>query len=120
MDDGDEAHQVDEAGDEVHYVMPFVVCEPDGPYDLEAYEAGWEMGTLAARLAAAEFHELGLPAVTIRKPNLPQVDLLAMAHGATAYVVPWAAETDERVQDQWAYVQFVWDDALPDALDGTE
>lgn len=110
-DDGDEleAELVDEGDDESGFApVPFVVVKPDGPYDLDSYEAGWEAATLSARLGAAQFHGLGLPAVMVHRANLPQVSLLAMAVGAEDRVVPWDPATDEAVQAEWAYVVFEW------------
>lgn len=49
----------------------------DGPYDTEAYMAGWEMGKLANTLARSP----GALAQDIRADNLRQADLLAMAYG---------------------------------------
>jgi hypothetical protein len=118
-DDGDEieAELVDDDGDgEDCYALPFVVTQPDGPYDPDSYEAGWEAGILSARLGAAQFHGLGLPAVMVHRANLPQVSLLAMAVGATDQVVPWDPATDPEIQAEWAYVTFAWGTALPDGV----
>jgi hypothetical protein len=61
--------------------MPFVtVTSKGGPYDDESYTAGWEMGALDRDLRLAAL--LGSDtSATIRSDNLPQAELIAMAHG---------------------------------------
>jgi hypothetical protein len=49
-----------------------------GPYDTEAYTAGWEMGALQGMLAS---HQVSAAALTIRDTNLKQADLVCMAYG---------------------------------------
>lgn len=91
-------------------VMPFVVVtSKDGPYDDEAYCAGWEMGALAARLALCEIHGLGPPEVVIHRGNVPQADLIAMQHGMVVTEGwPEGTELDDETNDQWARVTFAW------------
>ena len=63
-------------------VMPFVVCQSKGgPYDDEAYVAGYEMGKLDEALRV--MRELGWTkhARTLHADNREQADLLAMHHG---------------------------------------
>lgn len=117
-----EAELVDvDDDDEVHYAMPFVVTsDAGGPFDVEAYTAGWEMGILAGRLSAAQFHGLGLPHVSVMRGNLPQVDLIAMAHGCRAVEIPWSPETDETIRTDWAHVGFEWGTMLPDGVTAPE
>ncbi len=89
--------------------MRFVVVESaDGPYADDPYVAGWEMGALAARLAAAEHHGLGLPEVVIHRPNVPQADLLAMSISATMTVHDWEDNIPAEAAAEWAKVSFEW------------
>lgn len=61
-------------------VMPFVtVASKGGPYDDEAYCAGYEIGRLDAALARD--NGVADVLVTVHTPNAPQVDLVAMRHG---------------------------------------
>lgn len=70
------------AGEYVEYglVMPFVtVASKGGPYDDEAYVAGYEMGILdhvLCHLPPSATHR-----VTIHEANRAQADLIAMRHG---------------------------------------
>lgn len=68
--------------DEMSLVMPFVACKSKGgPYDDDAYAAGYEAGLLDALLA------IGSPPVVqqvIRAANQAQADLIAMRHGYSA------------------------------------
>jgi len=79
------------------FFLPFVVtASKGGPYDDAAYTAGWEMGVLDHLLAARPY----VLTVTVHAGNMPQIDLLAMAHGytVTATVIDqtWTAIVLER------------------------
>ena len=101
---GHEEHQDDDQEPGYQLVVPFVVCKSNGgPYDDEAYVAGWEMGALAARIAAARAHGLGLPGLTLHRGNLPQLDLLAMQNEAVVHEVPMEG-VDEATAATWAHV----------------
>lgn len=86
--------------DERGLLFPFVVCVSNGgPFDDQAFAAGYECGQIASRLAAGR-HVL-LQEV-VRTPNVPQLDLIAMHYGYTlASVVPWPEAPDE-----WSLVTF--------------
>jgi len=77
-------------------VMPFVVVtSKGGPYDDEAFTAGWQCAELDRDLAeAAALGATGL-ARTVRTQSVPQVDLIAMKHGFSARVEPWGEAPDE-------------------------
>jgi hypothetical protein len=83
-----------------HLVMPFVVCQSKGgPYDDEAYVAGYEAGALAMALATApktdtEPRRLDTP---YHSDNRPQLDLIAMKHG-------YSASFEEAEVDGWVWV----------------
>jgi hypothetical protein len=71
-------------------LMPFVSCRSrGGPYDDEAYVAGFSMGLLYASL---EHERLPLYELPVYVPNCAQLDLIAMRHG---YSVEITAEADE-------------------------
>lgn len=84
---------------EFSLVMPFVVTQSHGgPFDDDAYCAGWEMGALDVelRLVRGRRH-----AVTIRRDNLAQADLIAMKAG-------WSVTEESEPEDsvEWAQVTF--------------
>ncbi len=80
--------EADIGGDaEYGMVMPFVVCaSAGGPYDDEAFCAGYDLATLDTLL------DLQHPPVlqrTVRTATMPQVDLIAMKHGYSIKSRPW-------------------------------
>lgn len=86
--------------DETEYalVMPFVVCQSEGgPYEDQAFTAGWELGVLAERLSTLAAKPGVVHIATVRTPSLPQVDLLAMKEG-------WTLETFQEEAD-WTTVR---------------
>jgi hypothetical protein len=99
---GTETDEGDEVSDEEQgfgLVMPFVsVASKGGPYDDDAYAAGWAMGALDAKLSAIMrpvCHE-----ETIRTADLPQADLVAMKHG-------YRLERSPSEDDEWTFCEFV-------------
>lgn len=81
-------------------VMPFVVvASKGGPYDDEAYVAGYEAGNIDLLLERKDDAKLlhGFPAHTA---NVPQIDLLAMQHGYTMI-----AEPSENAPE-WTFLSF--------------
>lgn len=87
---------------EAHYdlVMPFIACQSNGgPYDDDAYAAGWELGRMAEELERAQENDWrSIIATTIHSANVAQADLLAMRHGFHVTV--------ESQDDEWASVYF--------------
>lgn len=82
-------------------VMPFVaVTSVGGPYDDEAYVAGYEAGLLDARLQFDRAPSISLP---VHAENAAQVDLIAMQHGYTIEVQP--------VESGWSFVTLTRSDA---------
>ena len=86
-------------------VMPFVVCQSNGgPYEDEAFVAGWELGKLDVELpahAALGYQSLSRLA---HAGTVPQVELLAMKHGFRVKDVSedrdgWVNIDLERVED---------------------
>lgn len=71
-------------------IVPFVVVESKGgPYNDQAFTAGYEMGIADMRCRIgneAGANDLRFPIV--RTDCLPQLDLIAMHHGYTMHVHP--------------------------------
>jgi hypothetical protein len=91
----------DEENAEYEPVMPFVaVASNGGPYDDQAYTAGYEMGVLDEALK----WQPPTHSVTIRTDNAGQADLLAMRHGYRCTTTPsedaqeWTFATFEPVE----------------------
>lgn len=81
-------------------VMPFlVVRSKGGPYDDEAFTAGWAMGSLDARLGSLVIDPGGTYKIDVTVPPdcVPQIDLIAMKHG-------FACETTDTSDDHWTQV----------------
>jgi hypothetical protein len=84
----------DDDAREFGLVMPFVVVASNGgPYDDDAYVAGYEAGLVDAMLSAQPVKVEGH---TVRTANVLQVDLLAMHHGFTC--------TAEDIGEGWSVV----------------
>ena len=65
-------------------VMPFVVVtSKGGPYDDDAFTAGWQCGDLDRRLATIKDAGGEFYRTTLRKEVVPQADLIAMHRGFT-------------------------------------
>lgn len=87
----------DDENIEMDLIMPFVtVASQGGPYDDDAYVAGYEMGQLDAALAAGP-DEL---AATVRSENAIQADLIAMRHGYACTTEVYAPSPE------WSIVSF--------------
>jgi hypothetical protein len=63
-------------------VFPFVVCRSNGgPYDDEAFVAGYQAGQISKALAAAAAVGADRCMFTVRTDLVPQLDLIAMHYG---------------------------------------
>lgn len=88
-------------------VVPFqVVQSKGGPYEDEAFVAGYAVGEIDAKLAMAA--SVGIPEVKlpiVRRALLPQLELHGMRYGYTTMTVP---EPDLSVPgaDVWCEVTF--------------
>ena len=77
-------------------VMPFVVCASQGgPYNDDAYVAGYETGALDAKL---HYERPDLLQVTVHTDNVPQLDLVAMRHG-------YDVDSTTTVRDGWTIIE---------------
>lgn len=78
-------------------VMPFVCCTSEGgPYDDEAFVAGWE----CARIDSALARRPALYDATVREALLAQLDLIAMRRGYTLDAEAYDADSD------WRFARF--------------
>jgi hypothetical protein len=76
--------------------MPFLpVASKGGPWDDDAFVAGYQMGLLDARLELGHLPE----SLTIYTGNREQADLIAMRHG---YTVVFTQEPD---WPEWTHMQ---------------
>lgn len=88
--------------DEFSLMMPFVVVESNGgPYDDAAFVAGYQCGTVDAKLAAAKAVGANHLVEVCYSDLRAQIDLIAMRHGYTVDVV------DE--DDEWSTYSFLMD-----------
>lgn len=83
-------------------VMPFVVCQPEGPYESTAFVAGCAFGDHLARLGIEKPEEWE---AYVAPAMIPQYDLLAMHYGYKMESEPWDEHPDE-----WTLVRFVKSD----------
>lgn len=93
------------ADDEVEYelVMPFVVVtSKGGPYDDEAFVAGWSCAEINQAIEAVAPWN-GTFVRAIRTTVLPQVDLIAMKHG---YQLTYDEDEDRERDDGWTLAVF--------------
>lgn len=80
-------------------IMPFVLCESKGgPYDDEAFTAGFALGGLDHDLSLAKHNNMTPGERYMRVEYQPQADLIAMRHGFTL--------TLSYERDGWALYQF--------------
>lgn len=84
--------------------MPFVVCKAQGgPYDDEAYLAGWEAKTIQIQLVGLA-EQLGplVMVASVHPDNRAQIDLVAMSQGWTVTFQPgdggWVTATFTRAE----------------------
>lgn len=88
-------------------VVPFKVCQSGGgPYEDEAFVAGYQTGEIDTKLAMAA--SVGIPEVKlpiVRRALLPQLELHGMRYGYTTMTVP---DPDLSVPgtDVWCEVTF--------------
>ena len=63
-------------------LMPFIVCQSKGgPYDDDAFTAGWHCGSIDAELTALYMYPNPKPSYTVRAEMVPQLELIGMRHG---------------------------------------
>jgi hypothetical protein len=83
-------------------VMPFVVtASHDGPYDDEAFVAGYEAGGIDAALGVIAAAGGSRLTRTVLTPLLPQLELIGMRHGFLRVTAELCEGTP-----QWSVVTF--------------
>jgi hypothetical protein len=81
-------------------VMPFVsVASKGGPYDDDAYAAGWAMGALDARLGGHPHVRPLMHEETVRTADVEQADLIAMKNG-------YRMSRTESEVEEWVFCRF--------------
>jgi hypothetical protein len=97
----DELDQPEEIGYDL--VFPFVVCQSQGgPYEDEAFVAGYQAGQIDKALAAVAAGEGTEAKFTVRSGLVPQLELIAMNRGFPVMVAePW-----EQHPEEWTFVTF--------------
>lgn len=94
----------DEDRGEEYYgmVMPFLPLKSKGgPYDDDAFVAGYEMGLLDARLGGSVFDQ----GQAIKRTNREQADLIAMRHGFIAEFTEYSEQHSDEVREQWVMMR---------------
>ena len=80
--------------------LPFVCVESvGGPYEDEAFVAGFQVGSIVAALSSASTQYLD---ATVRSGVVDQLDLAAVAHGYQMTREAWSEAPEE-----WTFVKFV-------------
>lgn len=91
----------DEQAEGYELVMPFVSVKSNGgPFDDDAYVAGWRMGALDARLGGVGVLRSLWREDVIRTEDVPQADLIAMKHQYRMEATPSADD------EEWTVVRF--------------
>jgi hypothetical protein len=91
----------DQPEPEYSLVMPFVVCaSKGGPYEDQAFVAGYQAGLLDKALSVMAAVGSGELTSTVATPLVPQLDLVAMKHGFRMQAEP-AGDAEG-----WSFVKF--------------
>jgi hypothetical protein len=87
----DEDNTFEENGVEYGLVIPFVVVtSKGGPYDDDSFVAGWRAGVIDRRLEVHDSPAVeGESPIPVETALLPQLDLIAMAHGYQMKSISW-------------------------------
>lgn len=102
----------DEHEDATEYglIMPFTVtASHGGPYEDQAFIAGYQAGQVDQSLAAAVAIGVNRLVVTVYTPLVPQIELIGMKHGFTGFtaekhaaeLAEWSLVTLERPHGCW-------------------
>jgi hypothetical protein len=89
-------------GDGYNLVVPFVVCQSvGGPYDDDAFVAGFQAGQIDQALQAAAAVHAAEVRFTVYTTLVKQLELIGMSRGFPVVLV---AESDE--VPEWSFVTF--------------
>lgn len=91
-------------------MIPFVVTKSHGgPFDDDAFTAGYEMGGFGQRCAVAASLNLLPFTITIRRSNVTQADLIAMHQDLALTDEAMSEEVyDQAMIAEWANVTVDW------------
>jgi hypothetical protein len=94
-----------------HLAVPFVVCQSQGgPYDDEAFVAGFQAGQISRSLAAAKAIGADRLRLTVRTDLVKQLDLIAMDAGFALTVAEVEETEDHPAMPEWTFATF---EAMP-------
>jgi hypothetical protein len=97
----------DSENDQPHYelIMPFVLAKSNGgPYDDDAFQAGWDLGALDVEMKIMKTLESVPTPRYWPRAWLPQVELLCMKHGLIAIQGPLDPVDDPL--NEWVGLEF--------------
>lgn len=95
----------DDGREDFGLLMPFVAASDNGgPFEVNAFTAGWEMGALWVRVAVAIASQCTPLRATIRRDNYDQADLIAMHYGLFLSEDEWTGLDDDELKAEWAHV----------------
>jgi hypothetical protein len=90
-----------------HLAVPFVVCQSQGgPYDDEAFVAGFQAGQISQALAAAKTAGADRLIRTVRMDLVKQLDLIAMDAGFTLRFTEVEETEDHPAMPEWTFATF--------------
>lgn len=96
-------------------VFPFVVCRSNGgPYDDDAFVAGYQAGQIYQALGVAAQIGVRSARYTVRTALVPQLELIGMDRGfPVVKAEPWDEHPDE-----WTFVTFSAEDESDEEASG--
>jgi hypothetical protein len=95
-----------------HCAVPFVVCRSQGgPYDDDAFVAGYHAGQIGQALTTAATVGACRLRFTVRTEMVKQLDLIAMDRGFTLTAAPVEETEDHDAMPDWTYATFEATDA---------
>ncbi|MFJ8690310.1 hypothetical protein [Micromonospora wenchangensis] len=95
--------------DGMELVFPFVACQSNGgPYDDDAFTAGYQAGRIDTALAAAAAVGATTATYTVATPLVAQLELIGMHHGYPSVTAEVFGEAPE-----WSTVTFSTSEETP-------
>jgi Arc/MetJ family transcription regulator len=87
--------------------VPFVVCESQGgPYDDDAFAAGFDAGRISQALKSARAAGATALRYTVRTALVTQLDLIAMDAGFTLSTAEVEETEDHPAMPEWMFATF--------------
>lgn len=88
-------------------VVPFVACQSQGgPFDDEAFVAGFQCGQISQALKAAAVIGADRLRFTVRTDLAKQLDLIAMEAGFALSVAEVEESEDHPAMPEWSFATF--------------